>query len=191
MRVTQFGLVLVKLLVMSFVLHLAVFYLRLGLFLLIIWIAGVWLAILLTRSFWKTFEPAPVGWVVVGTAYVISLVLVWNIFLDRKSLRTYVMTWEDRGAGNEFKQPEIVLTFSEYPAHHIGIYSQQVSEYLRTLASRSVPVTFTVTKDFGCIRGFHESRIGELDRWNSPFGYAGQAGNDLTRNPWPSPFWCP
>ena len=191
MRVTQFGLVLVKLFVMSLLLHLAVFYFRLGLVLLIIWIAGGWLAILLTRSFRKTFEPAPVGWVVVGIAYVISLALVWNMFLDRKSLRRYVMTWEDRGVDNQFKQPEIVLTFSEYPTHYVGIYSQQVLEYLRTLASRSVPVTFTVTKDFGCIRGFYESRIGELERWTSPDGYTGQAGNDLTRNPWSSPFWCP
>lgn len=187
----QLSFMLAKVLSVSLALHLAIFYFRLGWFLLIIWGTGFFLAVFITRSFWTTMRPALVGVALVGMAYVMSVVLVWNIFLDRKSQRTYDMTWEDRGEDNQFKESEIVLTFSDYPGHHVGIYSQEVSSYLRTLSAESVPVTFVVTKDFGCIRGFHESKIGELTAWKSRWGYAGGNGADPAQNPWPSPFWCP
>ena len=94
------------------------------------------------------------------------------------------MDWVDKGSQNQFKESEIELRFVDYPQGSIGIFSNELFNYLRAYRKKYVNVEFEVTSDFGCIRGFHETRIGDIKGWKSPWGYSGAA-------PWSDPWWCP
>ena len=70
----------------------------------------------------------------------------------------------------------VVLTFRDYPASYVGIYSNELADYLRTLPEENVPVRFDVIYDYGSVRGFSERQIGELKAWKSDFAYFGTTG---------------
>jgi len=105
-------------------------------------------------------------------------------FIDQKETREYWMTWDIKPTPpNEMQESEVVLTFVDFPAHHIGKYSDELARYLREKGAEKVKVVFEVTTDYGKVRGFHETDIGGLGHWNSKSGYS--ASSDSTKgSPW-------
>src|SRR5437773_821536 len=75
---------------------------------------------------------------------------------------TYNMTWKVTAI--ETPRPpdgtrHIELRFEQFPHSYIGFSSNDLGTYLESSA-RSVPVEFEITSDFGCMRGFRITKIG-------------------------------
>src|SRR5262245_2813298 len=103
---------------------------------------------------------------------------------DRRTIVAHQMTWEFREPSKEWVGAEhIFLRFVSFPSYGIGIYSQDLGPYLRSVQVDSIPVTFEVFSDLGCTSGFNEIRIGELDTWDSRGGYFETQG-DHASSPW-------
>jgi hypothetical protein len=102
------------------------------------------------------------------------------------------MVWNVKGLENESKESEIVLQFVDYPQHQIGIYSNELAAYLKSTGTTDVQVTLEVTSDLGCMRGFHQKKIGSLLKWKSLGGYARVIGETAEPSPFGSRrWWCP
>ena len=171
-------------------LDLAVFYFRLGWFLYLVWGAGAALALLIAWKEIRALRPSILAVILTLLAYAVISKALWLLLFDQKSSAVFSMTWQDKGTANDFGEPEIVLEFERFPGRYIGIYSSDVHDYLTEAGQRTVPVTFRVTRDLGCLRGFSERRIGDLTTWRSAFGYAG--GSSDPPSPWgEDPWWCP
>jgi len=172
-------------------LRLALFYFRLGWFLSLIWAAGGMLAVLLALPEIRAFRPRLLTAAFAVTAYVGGFAALDAALFDQHGDVTFEMRWDDRGSDNDFGRSEIVLEFVRFPGHAVGIYSNEVRDYLETSGAATVPVTFRVTRDLGCLRGFSERRIGSLEHWRAAFGYARTTGKPPA-TPWsPDPWWCP
>lgn len=124
--------------------------------------------------------------------YALAIMLVWNGFFNWQSERTFTMIWYDNGLNNEWQESEIVLQFVDYPQHQIGIYSNELAAYLKTNNLQEVPVSFKVTSDLGCMRGFHQEEIGSLSNWKSAGGYSQVLSKTTEPSPWGARhWWCP
>lgn len=172
------------------VLVLAVFYLRLGWFLLLVWPLGALLALAASWRDIRASTSRALAVALVLVAYTVISIGLWQTGMNRKSVHAFDMTWQDKGDRNAFREAEVVLEFERFPGNYVGIYSNQVRDYLKQLAARPVRVTFEVTDDLGCMRGVHETRIGDLASWRSADGYASATGSPAS--PWrKDPWWCP
>ncbi|HUG43945.1 MAG TPA: hypothetical protein VMN76_06865 [Acidobacteriota bacterium] len=181
---------LLKIFLLVLLLHLAMFYFRLGWFIVVIWLGGFLMALFITKGY-RAAERKTFATPVVFLMYVFSIFVVWNVFIDQKSSRTFLMTWVDKGSTNQYRQPEIVLRFVDYPNHSIGIFSSDLKGYLRSYSKSELPVGFEIRSDFWCMRGYNAKRIGDLENWTSAWGYSGSEGADASPNPWPERWWCP
>ena len=185
-------IVIGKILLLTLVLHLAIFYFRLEWFVIPIWLAGAFLALWLTKQTWRYAAHKMVGLLLVLAAYALSVGLVWNGFFNWEAARTFNMVWSDKGLDNEGSESEIVLQFVDYPQHQIGIYSNELAAYLKSTDVQEVQVRFEVTSDLGCMSGFHQEQIGALSTWQSAGGYAAVIGETTEPSPWwPRRWWCP
>lgn len=136
-------------------------------------------------SILKLFLIAPVIFTV---AFVLFLTRV-GPFVGQESTREHMMTWTITPApANRDLEPEVVLTFDEYPNHSVGIFSDDLAEHLETHSEEGVKVVFVVTSDYGKVRGFDTVEIGGLTDWVSPNGYysVSGGGNDVSdsSSPW-------
>jgi hypothetical protein len=168
----------------------AIFYLRLGWFLPIVWTAGLFLALVLTKQ-----ERVINGKRIAGTAAVVLLyaavtAAAWQLFFDRKSEVEFEMTWDDRGDANSYSEPEIVLSFAQFPGHSVGIYSRQLKQLLESRGHSMIRVAFETASDFGCPRGYRAVRIDGVTSWQSSWSYV--RSDQSIPEPWgPKPWWCP
>ena len=196
----KFLSIALKLICLVFVLYLLMFYLRLGWFMEIMMGVGLLLAVWTTKQEWNKSAHQSSMIFFITFLYIILNGIVWRVFLDQKSYKSFFMEWTDKGSQNDFKESEVVLRFIDYPQQYIGIFSNKLSNYLRTRGGNPVNVEFEVTSDFGCIRGVKETRIGGLQWWES--GYSGATGRPLQNtpkgqkekevpDPWLDPWWCP
>jgi len=186
------GIALGKVAALVVILQLVLFYLRLGYFPWLIW--GIWgigliAGLAVTKPQWEASWQPPLAIVGVIVAYATCIWISWLGMFDNKTRTVFQMRWEDRGVANDFKESEVVLSFVDYPGNHVGIFSNELAGYLRTRGTQPVEVEFELTKDLGCMRGFHEVRVGELASWKSVGGYAGGRGD--SESPWKDPPWCP
>lgn len=105
-------------------------------------------------------------------------------FLGETERREYLMTWEIRSPQSDNqKAPEVVLSFVDFPGHHIGEYSEFLADHLETQASDNVNVVFEVTLNYGKVKGFNPIEISGLTHWRSEGSYAGVSGSP-SRSPW-------
>ena len=121
-----------KILLLSIGLQLAIFYFRLGWFVVPLWLAGAFLALWLTKQTWRHSTHNMVGLILVLAGYALSVGLVWHSFFNWEAERTFNMVWSDKGLDNESQESEIVLQFVDYPQHQIGIYSNELAAYLKS-----------------------------------------------------------
>jgi hypothetical protein len=120
--------------------------------------------------------------VVFGLFTAVSLFILYGPFVGYTRRVTHQMQWQIDAKPIDATAPTIegshvILTFRDYPGYHLGIYSDEVADYLKRLSTNEVPVEFEVTYDYGKIRGFNEKRIGDLTSWRSGFGYYGSRGS--------------
>lgn len=176
------GIAALELIALAIAIYLAVFYLRLGYFLVFVIPAGVVLALLVTRSQRRQW-PARAGPVLVAVAYLVLQVLVFA-GATTESKETHTMRWSDGDGG------EVVLEFQGFPGNHIGVHADELRKHLDAAGSPTVEVELAVTRDIGCLRGFHVARVGDFASWDpGSVGYTGAIGD--TTSPWSDPWWCP
>ncbi len=78
------AITLSKLFALAFLLHLAIFYFRLGWFVPHIWLAGLFFAFFITKDYLVEHRKiAAIPVILFGYAF--SIVIVWNVFIDQKS----------------------------------------------------------------------------------------------------------
>ena len=110
--------------------------------------------------------------------------MAWVKQLDGIRTLTYEMVWDYGPPAEQCRGTKhILLRFVDFPSDMIGICSQDLGNYLESLASNKVPVTFEVTYDLRSVRGFREVKIGTLTRWNEVWSY-NQSQGERKRSPW-------
>ena len=182
-------IVIFKVIFITFAVFFALFYFKLAYFLFLLWPFGALIAILFTQPERKKSKEITANILFVVIFYMVCNILVWKIFTDQKSEEVFEMTWTDKGNTNDLKESEILLQFVDYPTQYVGIYSNELSNYLHHLQTNPVTVTFEVKRDFGCFRSFYQTQIEDLKHWKSPNGYFQSAGNADPRL-WKDPSWC-
>ena len=90
------------------------------------------------------------------------------------------MTWEvGPPASDRPSQAHVILRFTQYPGYHIDMYSNDLLAYLESQPAQNTLVTFVVTTDFGHLRGFRPTMIGDRavePSWTGAYGSTGNAG---------------
>jgi len=181
-------IVILKLVALAALLYVASFYLRLGFFLPAVYAVGAVVAVAVTARQWRGSRP----WLGAAGVFIGYVALQLGVFaaLTTESREELDMTWREEPADGPGSGREIVLEFEDSPGSYIGIYSDRLAEYLAETGDAAVRVEFELTRDFGCLRGFHETRIGRLTSWTTGgSGYAGSRGG--AQLPWTDPWWCP
>lgn len=125
-------------------------------------------------------------------AYTATIAATERHWFRQRSLHTFRMTWEDLGSRDASGQTEIRLRFVDRPDHFVGIHSNEVARRLSSVGRDTVNVVFRVTRDLGCLRGYHEV---DIDGWRPPAGaraYGGRSGaGPPGSGPWgEDPPWC-
>ena len=172
---------------------LAVFYLRLGWFLVLIWPLGALVALAASWRDIRASRSRALAVSLVLVAYAVILAGLWKAGFDRKHQREFDMTWQDQGDRNASRggEAEVKLEFERYPGNHVVIYSNQLRDHLRQVTERPLRATFEVTDDLGCIRGSHAVRVGGLAAWRSADAYGHTGATGYPESPWgKDPWWC-
>jgi hypothetical protein len=169
---------------------LALLYVELGYFLIHILAAGAAVAVIVTWAQWKAARSPVRGIALVVLAYAGLSWLAWSALVGRQVTETFSMRWESRGSANSHGETELVLVFTAFPAHMVGVYSTELHEYLSQRGENPVDAAFVVTRDLGwCTRSHRLARVGDLASWRSAWGYSGSRGDGPS--PWRRPWWCP
>jgi hypothetical protein len=169
--------------------HLAIFYFRLGWFVVLIWLLGFALSFLITKSLRLEF-PKIIGALIISCVYVSSVSIVGIVFFHQKSHQTFQMSWTDMGLDNERKQAKVELRFVDYPQHYVVIFSSELADHLKEAKKNPVPVRMEISSALWCMGGYHEVQIGQLTHWRSDGGYSGVHGM-ANPSPWAAdPWWC-
>lgn len=171
---------------------LAIFYLRLGWFLILIWPLGAALALWVSRREIRAHYSRVLAVAIALVAYVATAIGLWQTLVGRESTEVFGMAWLSKGDRGESREAEIVLEFERFPGRYVGMYSNRLRDHLQAAQRRSVEVEFVVTRDFGCTRGFHVTRVGEFTAMRSVRGgYSGQVGVGGVSPFGEAPWWCP
>jgi hypothetical protein len=105
-------------------------------------------------------------------------------FIGRKKTREHLMAWEIKPSpSNGMKQSEVVLSFVDFPGHHIGEFSDELATHLRDRGEQPVKVVFEVTLDYGRMRGIQPTDVAGFREWESEWGYSGSSGSPVG-SPW-------
>jgi hypothetical protein len=120
--------------------------------------------------------------------------------------KSFEMTWRYGPPAKEWlASKHVILTFVKFPDHYIGIYSQDLGDYLESLPSDRVRAVFELSPIFGGMHGadwdnpfrlfefvpgrlrgrvwYNVVQIGEVTRWRSDGGYGGTSANPRF-SPW-------
>lgn len=105
-------------------------------------------------------------------------------FVDQNELRTYQMTWRVETLVESGLEHEVVtLRFVDFPDHAIVEYSRDLAEHLRRHGEAEVAVVFSVTSDYGRVRGYWCEEVAGLTRWRSSRSI-GQVSGSGEPSPW-------
>ena len=165
--------------------QLAMFFFRLGYFMPLTWAAGLMLVVFITLPAWLKRQS---NLVIIVTLYCLSIAFSYYAFFDHKRIDVQPMTWTIKQSDNQWKQREVVFEFVNHPGQVVGMYSDDVADYLNHIRANPIDVSFRITSDLGCVRGFDATRIGNLENWRSASGYSGSHG--VSQLPWESSSWC-
>ena len=179
-----------KTVVVAVVVFVAIFYLRLGYFLVLVWPIGALLAI---AASWRNIRASPsrvLAAAFVLLAFALVSIGLWKSAMDRKTLRDFDMTWMDRGDRSKSGEAEVMLEFERFPGHYVTIHSNGLRDHLKRVTARPIRATFEVTDDLGCMRGFHEVQVAGFTIGPGFHGTSGATGYPAS-SPWGrDPWWC-
>ena len=99
--------------------------------------------------------------------------------------RVLLMDWRIGPTSTDWPlSRHVILTFADFPNHHIGVYSSDLAEYLESQPAARVPVIFELTYDeTGSFESERPIQIGELTTWRAAWDYA-QTDGDSDPSPW-------
>lgn len=181
--------VVLKLITLAVLLYLVSFYLRLGLVLPLVCVVGAVLAVVVTAPQWKTAAAPRLFGSGVAAVSIACQICVFAL-MTTESVERFWMRPGVTGTLQAAQAGEVVLEFEDFRGNIVALYSDQVADYLAASGQDRVEVEFVVTRDSGCLRGFHETRIGILTSWTtSSAGHFGSS--DGAAPPWSDPWWCP
>ena len=109
----------------------------------------------------------------------------WIKQLDGTRTVTREMSWSYGPAAVQC-QPgtkHIILRFADYPNHAIGICSRDLAQYLESLPTNKIAVTFELWYDVRRMRGFREVKIGNLTKWDDEWSHY-QIVGESKPSPW-------
>ena len=126
------------------------------------------------------------------TAYALTILALFGGLTNQVSRRAFEMTWHDNGSANSFGESEIVFEFAEFPGNSIGMFSTPLRDHLLASGGTRTEVEFEVVSDLWCVRGFDETRIGDLANLSGLKRAGGYARtSDGAPTPWgPQHWWC-
>ena len=126
-------------------------------------------ALVLGKRYQTRSAAAILGFMAITAAF-------WSVWISQTSVvqtESFTMRPVADGPGHP-KEGEfpVVLEFVDFPGNQLHIDSRDLTAYLSVIAAAEVviPVEFEVTRDFGSVRGFRETKIGELEAWDSQGG---------------------
>jgi hypothetical protein len=97
-------------------------------------------------------------------------------WLGRDRRVAHSMRWELVPRGDEpfaSNVQHLRFRFVERPTEYVGIYSDDLLPYLRSVPTSVVEVEFKVTYDLWIVRGFEIVRVGERTDFNDTWGNVG------------------
>lgn len=172
--------ILLKCTALSLALTLGVVFLSLGLLYQYFWVAGLLVAILITKRQWSGKSRAPL--LVLSVASYAGAWLVWMLLAMYPVPETRSMRWRDLGSVNEYRTHEIHLEYVGFYGHYQVVFSDELADYLQGHPP-TIDVRFDRYYTFGFPAGFHSLRaFGELEQWTSPSNFYRRTNG--TPGPW-------
>lgn len=103
-------------------------------------------------------------------------------FVGRTAMVEHQLTWavEREGPGGG---AVVELFFVEHPGHHLWEQSAELAAHLEALGEPTVLGRFSVTRDYGRVRGYNLEEVAGLRGWVSERAAGGTRG-DPTSSPW-------
>jgi len=180
--------VICKLVLLTFLLNILLYYFGIWFVAFPLWALGLVLAFFITKSYWSSTLQKMIGIPLIVVAYI----LTFPLFFKQISHRVYPMEWESQGINSYHKKSEVLLRFADHPHHVNRIYSNTIADYLESLPSKTVEVTFRESREFGCYRGGIETKIGDLSVSYEMIMHSssGREGSVDQSTPRPDPWWC-
>ncbi|MFP6873403.1 MAG: hypothetical protein VCA55_07805 [Verrucomicrobiales bacterium] len=112
------------------------------------------------------------------------LFFMYGPFIGQIKTREYMMTWEIRHSqSSKIEDPEVILSFVDFPGHFIGYYSRDLVSHLKMGKEEKVPVLIEITADYCKVRAYSVKQIAGLKNWTSHDGYGGVSGSP-GNSPW-------
>jgi hypothetical protein len=106
-----------------------------------------------------------------------STFIVMNIFSNKEYYPAYEnheMTWSYVPySSTDPESKHVILRFVNDPSHIIGIFSEDLRDYLESLPDNHVTVIFEVRQDSKRAKTSQEIKIGGLTEWHTSFRYEG------------------
>ena len=94
------------------------------------------------------------------------------------------MTWAVAPTpSNGMKEAEVILKFVDFPQYSVGSYSDELAAFLRVGGKEEITAKFSVTSDYGKVRGYNLEEIDGLHGWKSEWGYGSVSGSPES-SPW-------
>jgi len=89
-----------------------------------------------------------------------GLIISPLFFIGQTKLVTHEMRWQVTNDDFPTCKPAVVLIFVNYPEYET-FCSVNLQKYLEARGASTVPMTFSVTYDFGSVRGYHPIKVGD------------------------------
>jgi hypothetical protein len=171
-----------RIVVLAVVMFLAVFYLKLGYFVLFLLPLGAVAALLLTRKQRASYPPVRSTLAAIlayGAAYgLVSFAAIRNRD-EARELRWEVVEQPMR------TKPEVRLHLGG--GDYLFLQSSELAGYLRSRSAATVTVSLPMTRILGCFQSIGPPRI---EGWGI-LPLPGYASSSAGAGPWEEPWWCP
>ena len=89
-----------------------------------------------------------------GLTFLLAVTFVRVVLINQERSLTYECQWSDSPESGTLQPKTVELTPISYPNHYDGIYSKDLSEFLRSLGREKVLVEYDVVYDFFQVRGY-------------------------------------
>lgn len=96
-----------------------------------------------------------------ASVLIVTTIVLSTFFIGIKRSMTHELSWSYGDGRDKSCQPEIVLTFVEYPNYYETFCSENLLRYLESLGGKTVPVKFEITYTFGSVASISIKQIGQ------------------------------
>ncbi len=175
----------IRVVAVAIVMFLAIFYLKLGYFIILLLPLGAPVAVVLTRKQRAAYPPIRSA-LVASLGYCVATAVIWSAAIQRRDEMREVL-WEVLQPHGR-REPEVRLHLGG--GHYVLSHSAELGSYLQSQSNRTVAVSLPVTRILGCLERVGPPRI---EGWGvAPLGGYGVGGYGAGSGtgPWEEPWWC-